>query len=59
MAEAAVGDWGYIGALYFDPTFQEHCLPNPEKGIIWLTIFACDWPSQQGDQPPEPQQQAS
>jgi hypothetical protein len=52
MAEAAVGDWGYIGELYFDPTFQEHCLPNPVKGIIWLTIFACDWPSQPGDQPP-------
>ncbi len=59
MAEAAVGDWGYIGALYFDPTFQEHCLHNPMKGIIWLTIFACDWPSQQGDQPPESRQEAS
>jgi hypothetical protein len=59
MAEAALGDWGYIGALYFDPTFQEHCLPNPMKGIIWLTIFACDWPSQQGDRPPESQQGAS
>jgi len=45
MEEAAQGDWGYIGALYFDPTFQEHCLPNPKKGIIWLTIFACDWSS--------------
>jgi hypothetical protein len=56
MEEATFGDWGYIGALYFDPTFEEHCLPNPIKSFLWLTIFACDWSSQRGDQPPESQQ---
>jgi hypothetical protein len=25
----STGDYAYIGQLYFHPSFQEHCLPNP------------------------------
>jgi hypothetical protein len=43
MQEASTGDFAYIGQLYFHPSFQEHCLPNPVNTDTWRTIFKCDW----------------
>jgi hypothetical protein len=43
MQEMSTGDYAYIGQLYFHPSFQEHCLPNPVSTDTWRTIFRCDW----------------
>jgi hypothetical protein len=43
MQEMSTGDFAYIGQLYFHPSFQEHCLPNPVSTDTWRTIFRCDW----------------
>ena len=37
------GDNAFIGQLYFNPTFQRHCLPNPIETQTLRTIFVCDW----------------
>ncbi len=34
------------GELYFNTTFQEHCLPYPIEVSTWRTMFACDWSPQ-------------
>jgi hypothetical protein len=43
LREMSTGDFAYIGQLYFHPSFQEHCLPNPVNTDTWRTIFRCDW----------------
>jgi DDE superfamily endonuclease len=43
MQEMSTSDFAYIGLLYFHPSFQEHCLPNPLNTDTWRTIFRCDW----------------
>jgi hypothetical protein len=43
MLAVSTGDAAYVGQLYFHPSFQEHCLPNPLNTDTWRTIFRCDW----------------
>jgi hypothetical protein len=43
VQEMSTSDFAYIGLLYFHPSFQEHCLPNPLNTDTWRTIFRCDW----------------
>jgi hypothetical protein len=43
MRSMSVGDWAFVGQLYFNPTFQEHYLPNPVAFETRRTIFAADW----------------
>jgi hypothetical protein len=43
MRDKATGDLACIGALYFNPAFRRHCLPNPVEVDTWRTIFRCDW----------------
>ena len=43
MREAAKGDLAFIGRLYFNPVFREHCLPHPVPMEGFRTLFACDW----------------
>jgi hypothetical protein len=46
MRLAATGDWAYVGRLYLDPVFRNHCLPYPVAGDTWRSIFVCDWSDQ-------------
>jgi hypothetical protein len=43
MLVMSTGDAAYVGQLYFHPSFQEHCLPNPLNADTWRTIFRCVW----------------
>lgn len=43
MRRKAGGDLPFIGQLYFNPLFREHCLPHPVEAPAWRTIFVCDW----------------
>ncbi len=33
----------WLGELYFNQTFRDHCLPYPVNVETWRTIFVCDW----------------
>ena len=47
LRRAATGDYPYAGQLYFDPVFQEHCLPYPVDTVhTGRIIFVCDWSDQ-------------
>jgi hypothetical protein len=48
MLAVSTGDAAHVGQLYFHPSFQEHCLPNPLNTGTWRTIFRCDWPPGSG-----------
>jgi hypothetical protein len=48
MLAVSTGDAAYVGQLYFHPSFQERCLPNPLNTGTWRTIFRCDWSSGSG-----------
>jgi hypothetical protein len=48
MLALSTGDAAYVGQLYFHPSFQEHCLPNPLITDTWRTIFRCVWSPAQG-----------
>src|SRR5215217_4059584 len=48
------GDAAYVGQLYFHPSFQEHCLPNPLITDTWRTIFRCVWSPAQGSRLAKP-----
>jgi hypothetical protein len=43
MRWAARGDYGFTGALYWDPIFRAHCLEHPLPVPTWRSIFVCDW----------------
>jgi hypothetical protein len=43
MGWASKGDWAFIGQLYFNKNFKEHCFPYPVKIETWHTVFVCDW----------------
>jgi hypothetical protein len=43
MRRASVGNWAFVGQLYFDSIFREHYLPDPVACETWRTIFAADW----------------
>lgn len=43
MREKTKSDWAFIGHLYFNSIFQEHCLPNPVSAETWRTVFKCSW----------------
>jgi hypothetical protein len=43
MRKTSVGDWAFVGQLYFNPMFREHYLPNPVARETRRTIFAADW----------------
>jgi hypothetical protein len=43
MRLESTGNFAYIGQLYFDPIFREHCFPYPLNVDTWRTIFACHW----------------
>lgn len=39
----STGDWAFLGQLYLNRVFQEHCLPNPVEIKTWRAIFECKW----------------
>jgi len=46
MRREATGDLAFIGQLYFNSAFRDHCLPYPVTVDTWRTIFVCDWSRQ-------------
>jgi hypothetical protein len=43
MEAESHGDTPFVGQLYFNPIFREHCLPNPVSVPTPRSIFVCDW----------------
>lgn len=38
--ELAQGDWGFTGAIYFNPTFATNYYPYPLQWNTWRTLYA-------------------
>ena len=49
MRREARGSTAFIGQLYFNRIFQEHCLPYPLYVGSRSTVVICDWSSYFGD----------
>lgn len=57
MQREAQGSTAFIGQLYFNRIFQEHCLPYPLYVGSRSTVVMCDWSPYFGDRnnmPPSP-----
>jgi hypothetical protein len=37
------GEWAFVGQLYINHVFRDHCLPNAVGIETWHTVFVCDW----------------
>ena len=37
------GDASFVGQLFLNPIFREHCLPNPINVQTPRSVFVCDW----------------